>query len=133
VEDYPRSLAEFEAFRQRQLAESVSGPAAVARWFSVSAGAMGGRLGRCAGCCCNVRFARTRARTAGQKNGAGAIGLQRVLGLGSYDTARTWLHELGRVMVRPGRDRLSGVVEMNEMYWGSEEENVRGSKRRTRR
>ena len=96
-------------------------------------GAMGGRLGRCAGCCCNVRFARTRARTAGQKNGAGAIGLQRVLGLGSYDTARTWLHELGRVMVRPGRDRLSGVVEMNEMYWGSEEENVRGSKRRTRR
>jgi len=61
-----------------------------------------------------------------QKNGASAIGLQRVLGLGSYDTAWTWLHKLRRAMVRPGRDRLSGVVEVDETYWGSEEENVRG-------
>jgi len=29
-----------------------------------------------------------------QKNGASAMGLQRVLGLGSYDTAWTWLHKL---------------------------------------
>ena len=57
---------------------------------------------------------------------ASAIGLQRVLGLGSYDTAWTWLHKLRRAMVRPGRDRLSGVVEVDETYWGSEEENVRG-------
>jgi transposase-like protein len=61
-----------------------------------------------------------------QKNGASAIGLQRVLGLGSYDTAWTWLHKLRRAMVRPGRDRLSGVVEVDETYWGREEENVRG-------
>jgi len=61
-----------------------------------------------------------------QKNGASAIGLQRVLGLGSYDTAWTWLHKLRRAMVRPGRDRLSGVVEVDETYWGSEEPNVRG-------
>jgi transposase-like protein len=61
-----------------------------------------------------------------QKNGASAIGLQRVLGLGSYDTAWTWLHKLRRAMVRPGRDRLSGRVEVDETYWGSEEENVRG-------
>ena len=61
-----------------------------------------------------------------QKNGASAIGLQRVLGLGSYDTAWTWLHKLRRAMVRPDRDRLSGVVEVDETYWGSEEENVRG-------
>jgi len=61
-----------------------------------------------------------------QKNGASAIGLQRVLGLGSYDTEWTWLHKLRRAMVRPGRDRLSGVVEVDETYWGSEEPNVRG-------
>lgn len=52
--------------------------------------------------------------------------LQRVLGLGSYDTAWTWLHKLRRAMVRPGRDRLSEIVEVDETYWGSEEENVRG-------
>ena len=41
-----------------------------------------------------------------QKNGASALGLQRVLGLGSYETAWTWLHKLRRAMVRPDRDRL---------------------------
>jgi transposase-like protein len=29
-------------------------------------------------------------------------------------------------MVRPGRDRLSGLVEVDETFWGSEEEGVRG-------
>ena len=38
-----------------------------------------------------------------QKNGVSALGLQRVLGLGSYETAWTWLHKLRRAMVR-GRD-----------------------------
>ncbi len=42
----------------------------------------------------------------GHKHGTGALGLQRVLGLGSYRTAWTWLHKLRRAMVRPGRDRL---------------------------
>ena len=41
-----------------------------------------------------------------QKNGVSALGLQRTLGLGSYETAWTWLHKLRRAMVRPGRDRL---------------------------
>src|SRR5208337_159120 len=36
-----------------------------------------------------------------QKNGVSALGLQRVLGLGSYETAWTWLHKLRRAMVRP--------------------------------
>ena len=58
-----------------------------------------------------------------QKNGTSALGLQRVLGLGSYKTAWTWLHKLRRAMVRPGRDRLSGRVEVDETYlgarWGS--------------
>jgi transposase-like protein len=61
-----------------------------------------------------------------QKNGASAVGLQRVLGLGSYDTAWTWMHKLRRAMVRPGRDQLSGRVEMDETYWGGEEVDVRG-------
>jgi hypothetical protein len=57
-----------------------------------------------------------------QKNGASALGLQRVLGLGSYRTAWSWLHKLRRAMVRPGRDRLTGWVEVDETYLGSEEE-----------
>ena len=61
-----------------------------------------------------------------QKNGVSAMGLQRVLGLGSYKTAWTVLHKLRRAMVRPGRDRLHGIVEVDEAYWGGEEENVRG-------
>ena len=43
-----------------------------------------------------------------QKNGVSALGLQRVLGLGSYRTAWNVLHKLRRAMVRPGRDRLQG-------------------------
>ena len=61
-----------------------------------------------------------------QKNGASALGLQRVLGLGSYKTAWTWLHKLRRAMVRPGRDRLRGRVEVDETYLGALEEGVRG-------
>src|ERR1039458_3659928 len=41
-----------------------------------------------------------------QKNGASALGLQRVLGLKRYETAWTMLHKLRRAMVRPGRDLL---------------------------
>mgnify|MGYP005859536741 CR=1 FL=1 len=61
-----------------------------------------------------------------QKHGANASGLQRVLGLGSYQTAWTWLHKLRRAMVRPGRERLSGCVEVDESYVGGEETAVRG-------
>ena len=53
-----------------------------------------------------------------QKNGASALGLQRVLGLGSYRTAWTWLHKLRRAMVRPGRDRVSEEVEVDETLVG---------------
>ena len=61
-----------------------------------------------------------------QKNGASALGLQRVLGLGSYETAWTWLHKLRRAMVRPGRECLAGRVEVDETYLGGLEEGVRG-------
>jgi len=61
-----------------------------------------------------------------EKLGGSALGLQRVLGLGSYRTAWTWLHKLRRAMVRPGRERLSGTVEVDETYVGGLEEGVRG-------
>ncbi len=57
-----------------------------------------------------------------QKNGASAKGLQQNLGLASYQTAWAWLHKLRRAMVRPGRDRLSGLVEVDETYVGGREE-----------
>jgi len=53
-----------------------------------------------------------------QKHGVSALGLQRVLGLGSYHTAWTWMHKLRVAMVRPGRDRLSGLVEVDETFVG---------------
>lgn len=61
-----------------------------------------------------------------QKNGVSALGLQRVLGLGSYETAWTWLHKLRRAMVRPGREVLSGAVEVDETYVGGIEEGKTG-------
>jgi transposase-like protein len=56
-----------------------------------------------------------------QKNGASALSIQRILGLGSYKTAWTWLHKLRRAMVRQGRDRLSGTVEVDEAFFGAPE------------
>lgn len=68
-----------------------------------------------------------------QKHGASALGLKRVLGLGSYDTAWSWLHKLRRAMVRPGRDKLTGGVEVDETYVGGVGTKVRGrgAKRKT--
>jgi len=68
-----------------------------------------------------------------QKDGASALGLKRVLGLGSYQTAWTWLHKLRQAMVRPDRDKLSGHVEVDETYVGGSEtggKRGRGSERK---
>lgn len=149
VEDYPRNLAEFEARFSTEAAcreylfrlrwpDGFRCPRCGGR----KSWPLRGVLLQCVGCSyqstvtAGTIFQDTRKPLAlwframwavtSQKNGASAIGLQRVLGLGSYKTAWTWLHKLRRAMVRPGRDRLFGRVEVDETYWGSEEEGVRG-------
>lgn len=85
---------------------------------------MGDGLRRCVGCRARTSvtagtvFDKTRYplqtwfhvmwHVVGQKNGVSALGLQRELGLGSYQTAWAWLHKLRRAMVRPGRDMIGG-------------------------
>ncbi len=149
MEDYPRNLAEFEArFATEQAGREYLCQLRWPEGFRCprcghdKAWAVRTALLECAGC------GHQASPTAGtivqdtrqplqswframwwltsQKNGASALGLQRVLGLGSYKTAWTWLHKLRRAMVRPGRDRLSGRVEVDETYLGGLEEGVRG-------
>jgi len=61
-----------------------------------------------------------------QKYGVSALGLQRLLGLGSYRTAWTMLQKLRTAMVRPGQDGLRGSVEVDETYAGGIEQGIRG-------
>lgn len=61
-----------------------------------------------------------------QKTGGSAVGLQRLLGLRSYQTAWTWLHKLRRAMVRHGREKLVGTVEVDDAFVGGVEEDVVG-------
>ena len=155
VEDYPRDLRELEArfsteaacreylfqlrwpdgFRCPRCGETKSWP-------------KGDGLVRCAGCDYQISvtagtvFQDSRLPltlwfravwwVTSQKNGVSAMGLQRVLGLKSYKTAWTLLHKLRRAMVRPGRDRLSGRVEVDEAWVGGEEEGVHGRQTETK-
>ena len=64
------------------------------------------------------------------KDGISAQHLQRVLEIGSYQTAWAMLHRLRSALVRPGRDRLSGTVEVDETYIGGEEPGLRGGRQR---
>jgi len=47
-----------------------------------------------------------------------ALGLQRLLGFGSYRTAWLWLQKLRRTLVLPDWDRLGGQVEVDELHMG---------------
>jgi transposase-like protein len=60
------------------------------------------------------------------KIGVSAIHVQREMGLGSYQTAWAMVHRYRSVMVRPGRDRLTGDVEVDESYLGGPESGVAG-------
>ena len=61
-----------------------------------------------------------------QKQGVSALGIQKALGLGSYRTAWTMLHKLRTAMIRPGRERLSGTVEVDETFIGGPKPGKRG-------
>lgn len=63
------------------------------------------------------------------KDGISALSLQRTLEIGSYVTASAMLHRLRAVLVRPGRERLTGTVEVDETYIGGEEPGLRGGAR----
>src|SRR5438132_11995459 len=149
MEDYPRTLADFERrFRSEEACRDylfrVRWPEGFRcpRCGESRAWRLRSALWQCANCAYQASltagtiFQDTRTPLkvwfhalwwmTSQKNGVSALGLQRVLGLGSYQTAWCWLHKLRRAMVRPGRDRLSGTVEVDEAYVGAPEEGVRG-------
>jgi transposase-like protein len=65
---------------------------------------------------------------AAQTDGISALSLQRGLDIGSYQTAWAMLHRLRSVLVAPGRDRLSGTVEVDETFFGGEEPGLRGGR-----
>jgi transposase-like protein len=65
---------------------------------------------------------------ATQKDGISALSLQRALEIGSYQTAWAMLHRVRSVLVRPGRERLQGTVEVDETYFGGEELGLRGGR-----
>jgi len=62
---------------------------------------------------------------ATQKDGISALSLQRALAIGSYQTAWAMLHRLRSVLIRPGRERLTGRVEVDETFIGGEETGMR--------
>jgi hypothetical protein len=99
---------------------------------------------RCAGCGARTSptagtiFDRTRTpltvwltvcwQFATQKDGISALSLQRSLEIGSYQTAWAMLHRVRSVLVRPGRERLQGSVEVDETYIGGDELGLSGGR-----
>jgi len=101
-----------------------------------------GRVWRCGGC--RKRVSRTAGtifqdtRTpltvwfaaawymTADPGGVSALTMQKLLGLGSYQTAWAMLHRYRTAMVRPGREVLNGRVEVDETFIGGEEPGPRG-------
>lgn len=149
MEEYPKSLAEFEAWFSSEQAcrdylSHLRWPTGFRcpRCGGFKAWPVGKILYECTSCHYQLSvitgtifqdthkpltvWVRAIWWVTGQKNGARALGLKRILGLGSYRTAWTWLHKLRRAMVRPGRDQLSGIVEIDETFIGGEKPGKRG-------
>lgn len=149
MEDYPRTLEEFEARFSTE--ETCRDYLFHLRWPNgfrcprcnhQKAWPVGPVLFQCAHCDYQISviagtifhgthkpltlWFRTIWWLTGQKNGASALGLKRILGFGSYRTAWAWLHKLRRAMVTPGRNRLSGIIEVDETYIGGEKPGKRG-------
>jgi ribosomal protein L37AE/L43A/transposase-like protein len=141
VEDYPRTLGEFEARFATE--EACRAFLVQARWpegfrcprcGAATAWRVRTVLWQCEGCgrqtsvTAGTIFQDTRTPlttwframwcVTSSKTGTSALALQQVLGLGSYQTAWAWLHKLRRAMVRRDRDRLSGRVEVDETFVG---------------
>ena len=62
------------------------------------------------------------------KDGISALSVKRTLEIGSYPTAWAMLHRLRSVLVRLGREQLSGTVEVDETYIGGEEPGLPGGR-----
>jgi len=149
MEDYPKTLSEFEGRFSSE--ESCRDYLYNLRWPNgflcpscdhVKAWPVGTVLFQCARCDHQVSviagtlfhgthkpltfWFRAIWWVTGQKNGASALGLKRILGLGSYRTAWVWLHKLRRAMVTPDRNRLAGIIEVDESYIGGEKSGKRG-------
>lgn len=65
-----------------------------------------------------------------QKDGISALSLKRALEIASNQTAWAMLHRLRSVLVRPGRERLRGEVEVDETFVGGEEPGLRGGRQK---
>jgi transposase-like protein len=61
-----------------------------------------------------------------QKHGISALGLQKMLGLKRYETTWNMLHRMRTAMVRPDRERLTGPVQVDEIYIGGPYPGKRG-------
>lgn len=61
-----------------------------------------------------------------QKTGISAQNFCDMFGFGSYQTTWGWLQKLRSVMIRSGRDQLTGRVEVDETYIGGQKEGKRG-------
>jgi transposase-like protein len=149
---YPRSVGDFQAWFRTD-ADCLDYLEWL-RWSSgfscPDCGHRGWRLGdgrfMCAGCggrtsvTAGTIFDRTRTPLtvwfaacwlfATGKDGISALSLKRTLEIGSYQTAWAMLHRLRSVLVRPGRDRLAGVVEVDETYIGGLEGGLPGGRAR---
>jgi len=149
--DYPRSVGEFQAWFRTDgdcldFLEWLRWPTGFA---CPDCGHYGGwRLGdgrfMCSGCggrtsvTAGTIFDRTRTPLtvwftacwlfATGKDGISALSLKRTLEIGSYQTAWAMLHRLRSVLVRPGRDRLAGAVEVDETYIGGYESGLPGGR-----
>ena len=155
MEDYPRDLAEFE--RRFATEEACRAYLEQLRWpegfrcprcGAPKAWPVRRRWWQCAACAhqtsvtAGTIFQDTRTPlvtwframwwVTNQKTGVSALGLQRTVGLRSYKTAWTWLHKLRRAMVRPGRDCLTGWVEVDETYVGGVHPGRRGRQTETK-
>ncbi len=58
--------------------------------------------------------------------GFSAVQLQRELGIKRYETAFNILHKLRSAMIRPDRDKIHGLVEVDETYIGGPKSGKRG-------